>query len=187
MQDWPDHIKMHFYRQQVNHLSYLSHFRSSTRKSAKRQNVLLDEIPKWLHKEQERSGCLSTTHPQICIYCIFRISFFIFMFEPLLFHLFFLYSAIRMINFSLKTFKLIISSLLSSFSNRYLFVVIILSFETFFHLFYFMNKSENFIGKKTSLSLIPLHSMVNIFQSIFFKNQIIRFWWVSLGHQLLEL
>lgn len=65
-----------------------------------------------------------------------------------------------MINFSLKTFKLIISSLLCSFSNRYLFVIIILSFETFFHLFYFINKSENFIGKKTSLSLIPLHSMV---------------------------
>ena len=47
-----------------------------------------------------------------------------------------------------------------NFFNRYLFVVFILCFETFFHFFYFSKKSEDFIGKKTSLSLIPLHSMV---------------------------
>jgi len=80
------------------------------------------------------------------------------MFEPLLFHLFLLYSAIRMINFSLTSFKMIISSNL--LSNRHFFAVSILCFETFFHIIYFSYKSEDFNGIQKSVSLIPLHSMV---------------------------
>ena len=80
------------------------------------------------------------------------------MFEPLLFHLFLLYPTIGIINFSLKTIKHLFSFI--NFSDKHFLVVVILCVETFFHILHFFNKSET--GKQTCLSLIPLHSMVNL-------------------------
>jgi len=48
----------------------------------------------------------------------------------------------------------------SNFFSRHFFAVFIICFETFFHIFYFSYKSEDFNGIQKSASLIPLHSMV---------------------------
>ena len=139
------------------------------------QNVLFNEVPKWLHKRQKGQRCFCSTNIKISLYCFFCISFFIFMFEPLLLHLFLLYSSINIMSFIVKTLRKIFSLLFSI--DKFSIVLISLFVETISHLYFILQSKSETVGTYSS-SLIPLHSLVrnsnwNIFLHIFSRS-----WWV---------
>ena len=83
------------------------------------------------------------------------------MFEPLLLHLFLLYSSISLINFSMNYLKQILAKII--FLDKVFLVLDVLLLETFSHIYFLYFKSQQIQGNEIEINcLIPLHTMVRI-------------------------
>jgi len=83
------------------------------------------------------------------------------MFEPLLLHLFLLYSSISLINFSMNYLKQLLAKII--FLDKVFLVLAVLLLETFSHIYFLYFKSQQIQGNEIEIKcLIPLHTMVLI-------------------------
>ena len=81
------------------------------------------------------------------------------MFEPLLLHLFLLYSSISLINFSKNYLKKFLAKII--FLDKVFLVLAVLLLETLSHIYFLYFKSQQIEGTEIEIKcLIPIHTMV---------------------------
>jgi len=83
------------------------------------------------------------------------------MFEPLLLHLFLLYSSLSLVNLSMNYLKQLLAKII--FLDKVFLVLAVLLLETFSHMYFLYFKSQQIEGTEIEIKcLIPLHTMVLI-------------------------
>ena len=82
------------------------------------------------------------------------------MFEPLLLHLFLLYSSISLINISMNYLMQLLAKII--FLDKVFLVLAVLLLETFYHIYFLYFKSQQIQGNEIEMNPIPLHTMVRI-------------------------
>ena len=83
------------------------------------------------------------------------------MFEPLLLHLFLLYSSLSLVNLSMNFLKQFLAKII--FLDKVSLVLAVLLLETFSHIYFLYFKSQQIEGNEIEMKcLIPLHTMVRI-------------------------
>ena len=83
------------------------------------------------------------------------------MFEPLLLHLFLLYSSLSLVNLSMNYLKQLLAKII--FLDKVFLVLSVLLLETFCHIYFLYFKSQQIQGNEIEIKcLIPLHTMVGI-------------------------
>ena len=81
------------------------------------------------------------------------------MFEPLLLHLFLLYSSLSLVNLSMNYLKQLLVKII--FLDKVFLVLAVLLLETFSHIYFLYFKSQQIEGTEIEIKcLIPIHTMV---------------------------